>query len=461
MKTILIPITNAFVVRTFLRTDAYRMIEGAPDVRMIFLVSPEKISYYRAEFPSPRVLFDVLPDVRDTRVERFFKVLEISSIHARTQDMLQRWELARQSSSTAFTRGVPLFLLRRLCWHLGAYAWWRGMIRRCYALFSDAAVAAAFDRYAPDLVFCPVMIGADYAFLREARRRGIRTIGMILSWDNLFSKNLIRVHPDMLLVHTDGIGNAARRLGDMPSKHIQAIGIPHYDRYFRGEAQEARADFFSRIGADPAKKLILYAFSGKAGLDIELEIVELLHEAIAKKEILPEAQALIRAYPRSDFSQEKIAMFRERYGFLVVPPVARTSTGAETWEFDDASLAFLASSLAHADIVITMYSTFLIEAAIFDRPIIAPAFDGKRERSYWDSAARFFAWDHLAAILPLGGIRLVKSKTEMTEVINDYFQNPGRDQAGRKKIIAQQCQYTDGQSGERLAGILLEALMHR
>jgi len=49
----------------------------------------------------------------------------------------------------------------------------------------------------------------------------------------------------------------------------------------------------------------------------------------------------------------------------------------------------------------------------------------------------------------------------MTEVINDYFQNPGRDQAGRKKIIAQQCQYTDGQSGERLAGILLEALMHR
>lgn len=460
MKTILIPITNAFVVRTFLRTDAYHIIEAAPDMRMVFLVSPEKISYYRNEFPSPRALFDVLPDVRDTRVERFFKMLETSSIHARTQDMLQRWELARQNSNAAFARGVPLFLLRRLCWHLGAYAWWRGAIRRCYAFFSDAAVAAAFNRSMPDLVFCPVMIGSDYAFLREARRRGIRTVGMILSWDNLFSKNLIRAHPDRLLVHTDSIGDAARRLGDMPSERIQAIGIPHYDRYFREEERETRADFFRRIGADPEKKLILYAFSGKAGLDIELEIVELLHEAIAKKEILPEAQALIRAYPRSDFSKEKIEMFRERYGFLAVPPVARTSAGAESWEFDEASLAFLASSLAYADVVITMYSTFLIEAAIFDRPIVAPAFDGKQERSYWDSAVRFFAWDHLAGILPLGGVRLVRSTAEMTEAINDYLANPERDRAGRKKIVAQQCQYTDGKSGARLATVLLETLAH-
>jgi len=460
MKTILIPITNAFVVRTFLRTDAYRMISAAPDARMVFLVSPEKLAYYRIEFPSPRVLFDVLPDVRDTRVERFFKVWETSSIHARTQDMLQRWELARQKSSMAFARGVPLFLLRRLCWHLGAYAWWRGIIRRCYGLFSDRDVAAAFDRHAPDLVFCPVMIGADYAFVREARRRGIRVIGMILSWDNLFSKNLIRVHPDRLLVHTDSIADVARRLGDMPVERIQIIGIPHYDRYFRGGQSEARADFFRRIGADPRKKLILYAFSGKAGLTIELEVADLLHEMIAKKEIREEVQVLIRSYPRSDFSEEKTEMFRERYGFFVVPSVARTGIGAESWEFDEASLVFLASSLAYADVVITMYSTFLIEAAIFDRPIIAPAFDGKQERSYWDSAARFFAWDHLAAILPLGGIRLVKSKTEMTEVINDYLQNPGKDREGRKKIIAQQCRYMDGKSGARLAGILLETLAH-
>ena len=357
MKIILIPITNTFVVRTFLRTDAYRIIEAAPDARMVFLVPPEKLAYYRIEFPSPRALFDILPEVRDTRVERFFKVWETSSIHARTQEMLQRWELARQRSRAAFARGVPLFLLRRLCWHLGAYAWWREIIRRCYVLFSDAEVAAAFDRHAPDMVFCPVMIGGEYAFLREARRRGIATVGMILSWDNLFSKNLIRVHPDTLLVHTDTIGDAARHLGDMPGSRIRAIGIPQYDRYFRGENKgyhlEPRADFFRRIGADPAKKLILYAFSGKAGLDIELEIAELLHEALAKKEIQPEAQVLIRSYPRSDFSEEKTEMFRKRYGFLVVPSVARTGSDAESWEFDEPSLEFLASSLAHADFVMT------------------------------------------------------------------------------------------------------------
>ncbi|MFY9462682.1 MAG: CDP-glycerol glycerophosphotransferase family protein [Candidatus Sungiibacteriota bacterium] len=462
MKTILIPITNAFVGRTFLRTDARPLLEAAPDARLVFLVPPEKLSYYRSEFFSPKAVFDVLPEVRDTRVERFFKVLEASSIHSRTQDMLQRWEIARQDSRAAFTRGVPFFFLRRLCWYLGAYAWWRGVIRWCYILFSDREVTAAFDRHTPDMVFCPVMIGAEYAFLREARRRGIPTVGMILSWDNLFSKNLIRVHPDTLLVHTDVIGDAARRMGDMLASQIQAIGIPHYDRYFRREnneyAPESRADFFKRIGADPEKKLILYAFSGKAGLDIELEIAQILHSALEKKEIREPAQVLIRSYPRSDFSEEKIAMFRERYGFLTAPSVAHVGVGSENWEFDEHSLAFLANSLAHADVVITMYSTFLIEAAIFDRPIIASAFDGKKARRYWDSAARFFVWDHLAAILPLGGIRLVKSKTEMTEAINDYLENPHKDREGRKKIVAQQCQYTDGKSGARLASILLKSL---
>ncbi len=458
MKTILIPITSAFVVRTFLRTDARRILEDA-GVRMVFLAPPEKLAYYRSEFPSPRMIFDVLPAVRDARVERFFNILETASVHSCTRAMMQHWELARQKSRVARVRGVPSFLLRRLCWHLGAYGWWRGLIRRCYILFSDARVAAVFDRYAPDAVFCPVMIGAEYAFVREAARRGIVAVGMILSWDNLFSKNLIRVHPDRLLVHTDSIGDAARCLGDMPGGRIQSIGVPQYDRYFRREHTESRADFFKRIGADPAKKLILYAFSGKAGLDIEVEIVDILHDAIVKKEIHSGAQVLIRPYPRYDAAEgEGMEALRGRYGFLVVPPVAHAGRGSESWEFDEHSLAFLASTLAHADVVITMYSTFLIEAAVFDKPIVAIAFDGKRTRRYWDSATRFFAWDHLATLLPLGGVRLVRSRGEMTAAINDYLQNPGQDREGRERIVAQQCQYTDGQSAARLAAVLLEAL---
>lgn len=461
MKTILIPITSAFVVRTFLRTDARRIIEAAPDIRMVFLTPPDKRAYYEREFGSSSAVFDDLPHVGATKTEKFFRKAETASIHTRTRRMLQsqRWRFWRKGDYISVARNLPVFLLRRACWHLGAYGWWRALLRRCYLFFSDRAVAAAFDRYEPDMIFCPVMIGADYPFLREARARGIPTVGMILSWDNLFSKNLIRVHPDTLLVHTDSIGSAARYLGDMPGHRIRAIGIPQYDGYFQRESVEPRADFFRRIGADPQKKLILYAFSGKAGLDIEFEIAEILSEMMAQKEIRESAQVLIRPYPRYDFSEGKrMEEFRDRYGFLVMPSIVHIGRGPESWEFDSSSLAFLAASLAHADVVITMYSTFLIEAAIFDKPIVGVAFDGKSARGYWDSAARFFEWDHLSVLLPLGGIRLVRSREEMSEAINDYLQNPARDREGRKKIVAQQCQYTDGKSAERLAGVLLKTL---
>ncbi len=458
MKTILIPITNNFFVRTFLRTDASRIIKHISDVRVVFLTSREKLGYYRHEFGSASFVFDALPEGMDHRTERFFKFLETSSIHSRTQDMLQRWDMSRQKTWKEIVRKMPLALLKRVFWHLGRYSWWRGFIRRFFFFFSDAAVIAIFDRYTPDVLFCPTMIGRDYWFLREARRRGIKTVGMILSWDNLFSKTLLRVHPHFLLVQTQYVAYAAERFGDFPSGKSVVVGVPSYDYYFRHEGQETRAEFFKKIGADSTKKLLLYAFSGKAGFEIELEIIEILHEAIKKQEIRDEVQVLLRPYPRYDFPHEKLERIRAKYGFLIVAPVAHVGIGAESWEFDDAALWLLTNSLFHADLVITMYSTFFIEAAIFDKPLIGIAFDGARPREYWDSASRFFDWNHLADIKKLNGIRLVKSREEFAGAVNRALHDPSDLREGRRKIVAQQCEYTDGHSAERIARALLNAL---
>ncbi len=458
MKTILIPITSNFFVRTFLRTDARRILQAASDVRVVFLATREKVDYYRKEFSSASFIFEEISETKETCIERFFKLIETSSIHSRTENMLQHWDMSREKSARAIARKIPLFLLRRALWHAGRYSWWRGAVRRFYLFFSNAGVSRIFDRYAPDLLFCPTMIGRDYAFLREARRRKIKTAGMVLSWDNLFSKTLLRVHPDLLFVQTRYVRDAAERFGDFPRGKSFIVGVPQYDRHFRREGMEERAEFFKKIGADPAKKLILYAFSGKAGLEIEFEIIEMLYDALQKKEISDNVQVLLRPYPRYDFPLEKLERLREKYGFLVASPVAHVGDGAESWEFDHAALSLITNSLAHADCVLTMYSTFFIEAAIFDKPLIGIGFDGARPRKYWDSASRFFDWNHLADIKKLNGIRLVKSREELLEAVNRALRDPSDLGEGRKKIVAEQCEYMDGRSAERLAHALLDAL---
>ena len=114
--------------------------------------------------------------------------------------------------------------------------------------------------------------------------------------------------------------------------------------------------------------------------------------------------------------------------------------------------------LAHADLVITMYSTFFIEAAIFDKPLIAIAFDGFKKLDYWNSAERFFEWDHLKEIGELGGIWRVKSREELLAAINFYLANPGHLKDGRKKIVLRQTQFRDGQSAKRVADAILKFL---
>lgn len=458
MKTILIPITSNFFIRNFLRTDTARILAERPEITMVFLASEDKLAYYRSEFPYPNAVFEALPDPRNSFVERMFRFVETASIHSRTVAMMHEWRFRRRESQAPTVLRWCAYLVRRVLWHLGKYRAWRRMIRFSYGMLRDRAVSEAIMRHRPDLVFAPTMLPRDMAMLREAKRCGIRTLGMTLSWDNLYNKTMLRVHPDALLVQTASMREQANSRGDYPATRITVTGVPQYDDDFRRARVRPREEFLRQIGADPAKKLILYAFSGKAGLHIDFEITEILASVVSSKQIREPVEVLLRPYPRYDFPQEKLARWKARYGFLAESSAAHVGSGKEDWEFDEAALQMLANSLAHADVVITMFSTFFIEAAIFDRPLIGIAYDGSLAADYWNSAARFFDWDHLAVLKPMRGIRLVRSTEELARAINAYLADPALMREGRKKIVAEECHYTDGASAGRVAAALLGAL---
>ena len=459
MKTILIPIANSFFVRNFLRTDAFRILMENHNLRMIFLAPSDKLEYYRSEFPFKNVFFEKLPELNNLILERIFKFLENSSIHTNTVTMLQRWQFWRVSEQVSLAKRFFFFVFGRLCWHLGRFRWWRILIRKAYLLLSSGIFSAFFDRWRPDLVFAPNMIyPEDHILLREAKQRGLKTLGMGLSWDNFYSKSLIRVFPDQLMIHTDTIANQAVTYCDFPAGLITVTGIPQYDDYFLKKRIVSREEFIRSIGGDPAKKLIVYAFSGKAGLHLDFGIVRIVYDLISSGKIKEKADVLLRPYPRLDFPEKKLEAVRKNFGFLAVCPLRHIGDSKNSWEFDEKSLDLLANTLAHADLVITMYSTFFIEAAIFDKPLIGVAFDGRDQLDYWDSARRFFDWDHLAELKKFNGVWLVHSEDELAEAINKYLDNPQYMAEGRQRIVKKQAQFTDGRSGERVARTISKIL---
>lgn len=455
MKTILIPITNNFIVRSFLRTDALHILAAA-DVRLVFLAPEHKADYYRSQFPGAQIIFDALPPYASSRRERVWRFVETASIYTRTTEIMQRSALQRRGSRQPFILRFAAFLGKSALRQCGRLWLWRQCIRSMYRYVpSDRRVAAMFERYRPDLVYAPTMLSQDMAILKEAKKWGVKTVGMVLSWDNLYSKTMLRVYPDLLLVHTASIKRQAETLGDYPSESIRVVGIPQYDRVFRKEGLMPRDAFISSLGGDPTKKLIVYALSGKQGLSIEYDIIEALWRLREAGSIPRAVQVLVRPYPRFDLPPAARERITKQYGFLAPPSMAHAGKGKDSWEFDERALNLLVNTLHHADIIITMYSTFFIEGAACGKPLIGIAFDGAEKNNFWNSAARFFEWDHLAEIKPLRGIQLVKSEAELTEAINVYLKNPAYLAEGRTRIVSQQCGLTDGGAGERVAKILL------
>lgn len=455
MQTILIPITTNFFSRNFFRTDAYRLLKAESDIRMVFLVPAERIKYYSSEFGHERSVFAPLKDSSGVLSEQLFKFLEVSSIHTRTATYQQMTELTRDGAQAGIVKRLPIFLFQRLFWAFGMFRIWRALIRFVYGAFPSAEYGDVFKNYRPDLVFCPTLLYAENLFLKEAKRRDIRTAGLVHSWDNFYSKAILRVHPDILLVHTDSIRDQAVRFGDFPKERIRVIGIPQYDMFFRREGIMPRNEFFRRIGGNPSKKLILYAFSGKAGLTIDFEMLAVLSKI--KSELGGGVEVLIRPYPRFDLSEEKLDEVRKRYGFLGERALYHVGTGKQSWEFDDDSLSFLSSSMYHADVVINLYSTFFVESALFGKPLIAPAFDIS-PRNYWNSARRFFEWEHLDDIRRHGAIRFARSPEELSGYIRTALSGNSGNVLTLDSLIQKEVQYTDGKSGERLAHTLLELL---
>lgn len=457
MKTILIKFNDSFFVRNFLRTDVFQIISAAKDVRMVLLAPREKLEYYRKEFLGERVVFDVCVETRFFSIERLFRFLETASIHSHTVTIMQKTDFVRTKGQKWLPMRLWLYGIRRLLWQLGRFRWWREVIRLSYWLLPSRSFIDALEKWKPDLVYCPSMVYTDFRLLKEAKKGRFKTLGMILSWDNLHSKTLLRVFPDHLIVHTDDTVTQVMRYADYPRAQMRVSGLPQYDRYFRRTGVLSRNAFMKSIGADPAKKLIVYAVSGKAGLHIDLGIVKMIREAIQKKDIADIPEILFRPYPRYDFSMEKVLRLTRELGCLARPVMLHVGEGRDSWEFDEEAISFLINTLAHADAVVALYTTFFIEAAIFDKPLIAVGFD-ERNVSHWDSAKRFFEWDHLRELYSLGGIRRVESREELISAINIALKNPLELHEGRMRIVERQSQFTDGKSGERVAGIILNLL---
>jgi hypothetical protein len=461
MKTLLLSITHGFQARDLLRTDVFRILHAA-GVRLVIVTPNYRDEYFVREFSGPGVFLEPLDmsvSTLETSMAAFRRyVLASFKLNSTLNALNERFHRS-QSPKYVTVRALNavfgrLPLLRRLYMKLEA------------ALFPGRRYDPLFRQYGPDLVVTgtPGSIPADAHLLRCARRFGVRSACVVLSWDNLTSKGHMAAVPDELIVWNHIMRREAEELHGYPRARVHVAGVSHFDVYARPPRARSREQFCRSAGLDPSRAVLTFGTVTPWLFPHNAEIAEILARANADGRFCRPAQILVRLHPQvmsaGTLHSENIDRFRAiaaefPHVHLDLPAVRSDSL---MWDVSDSDMHHLADLLRYSDVCLNAGSTLSIDSAIVDTPIVNIGFDGHSVVPAAQSVARIYEFTHYATLVRTGGVRIARNADEMVHLINGYLADRSRDRAGRARIVEEQCFRIDGKSGQRV-GALLASMM--
>lgn len=441
--TIFISLFQAIEFRNIVRTDIYQELVQRPDIRLVFFTdSRAKKEHYESEFRSPNVVYEVIEEYRPGVFTPFFRFLKFNLIRSSTIDLKRVWELRKSGN-------YPKFFFKFIFNRIFA----RGSVRKIarqldYSLVCERLFGSYFTQYQPSLVFLAHLFSdIEIAMLREAKRRGVKTIGLINSWDKLTARSMLRLLPDEMIVHNELVKKDAVAHADMDPRRIHVVGIPHFD-YYVNTPRTPKADFYRKYGLRDGERIILFCPAGPAASDADSKMLVFLTDICAHAP-LPYPVRLFVRYPPND----RITVPPDYPNVVFQMPGKRFSLERGTdWDMNSADFQSLADTLYHSSIVLSYASTISIDAAVFDRPIINLKIDFPGLRP----TTEFYRVDHYQPVLATGAVQLVSAREELSRWIQRYLEHPELKRAERARLVTEQCGVLDGRAGKRVAAILID-----
>ncbi|MDP2676977.1 MAG: CDP-glycerol glycerophosphotransferase family protein [bacterium] len=453
MKTIFITIFQGVEAKNILRTGIVKRLLEDSRVRVVLFVgNKEKAQLYQREFSHPRMIYEIVPRPLTTALDRFFASLKFQLLRTDTTHLRKKMAFEKEGNRILF------FASKTWNWIIARKPLLRFARFLDYRFVHDATYSHYFETYRPDIVFMAHLFDEqEIHLLREAKKRNIRTIGFINSWDKVTARCVLRLLPDRFVVFNDIVKEELATHNAVDPSHIFIGGIPQYDLYFK-RTDGTRDDFFKAIGSEPQKKLIVYAPMGSAFSGSDWDMLDVLCR-YNKKGVFGNAVDLLVRFQPNDFIDKK-ELEKRPWLLYDYPGIRFSSKRGVDWDMSAEDVNHLAHTLAHMSVLVCYASSMSVDAAIFDKPVININFELKHMPLH-KSPTQFYHMAHYKKALCTGGIRCVENEKELIGWIRRYIGNPSLDAGGRDTLVRQQCFHTDGESGRRIGEYILSFLHTR
>jgi len=228
-----------------------------------------------------------------------------------------------------------------------------------------------------------------------------------------------------------------------------------------------RDEYFKLHNLDPKRKLISYA-SSFVHFAPNFPNIEALAKLVSSDALAEPSQLLIRLHPShfqdkpKIFAEERQRVFdlEKKYPYVhVVQPVA---LGGSLGYYGGEDMDEKSSMMAYSDVLVTVYSTMLVETAVHDTPMIAATIDTpggwNKPNKFSLSLKEIGDWPTHKRFREAKAGRVALDEKQLLEALNMYLQDRSVDSGERRKFIEDEITFTDASSGKRTAEFILKVL---
>lgn len=303
----------------------------------------------------------------------------------------------------------------------------------------------------------------DEYILRIAKKLKIQSSTAMLSWDNPTTRGYPGALPNKIFTWTEIMKRELIEFSDCNKENIKVLGIAHFDNYFSSNDIVKKKFFCDNLKIPDNKKIILLITKAPSTYQFNPNISKIISENISNGK-LQNCHLVTRVHPlfykvNKDNQQiefnEGLKVFENLendYECLTVNFPNITSL-KQDFEMHKNEQTFVKNLIYHSDILINIYSTFNIEGAIFDKPLINIDFDDLQPMYEWNKKYERQSitidrnLDHNQRIIQSKGIKNVRNESELIKEIDTYLKNPKLDSSKRSLIVENEVGPNRGNAG--------------
>ena len=326
-------------------------------------------------------------------------------------------------------------------------------------IYSSRKAATLLADIQPTLLLATYPVAPIEAiFLREAKRKGITTIGQLLSWDNITCKGHFSVIPDHFLAWGPiMVGELREQYGVSPDR-ISECGVAHFGKHVAKTDPGLGRAVLEKLGLDALKPYLFFGMSSPYFSPRKINIVEWLAGAVNADTFGRDMQLIVRPHPQNVQGNMADPSWLPRLEALnderVVIDFPLLEASGLMWNMSPRDLPRLVALLAGSSVTLNSGSTFTLDALLHDKPVVLTAFDAEDALPWWLSARRLMEYPHLATLIALGGVSAVTSFQGLEKAILAYLAAPELHRPARAETREKECGPWDGRASERAAAAI-------